>query len=203
MLDLTKHRNYTVYFIHSPEPFRVGFDQTMYTVMESAGSVEVCVNLTHPPDDIFDERVTVLVFHSDSSVYLPPNPSLACKQSLLLLCLTAIILHTSLFPAPDPPMGIFNSHNMIPGSDYEEETRFASTIRSTFIEEERRQICYDQVVYDDERLELTETAGLGLVPDDLDTQVEVEPSYGDSIFFIIDDDGMLEIMNVQCTYTER
>ena len=79
---------------------------------------------------------------------------------------------------------------MIPGSDYEEETRFASTIRSTFITEERRQICYNQVIYDDERLELTETAGLGLVPDDPDVVVEVEPFYGDSVFFIIDDDGM-------------
>ena len=79
---------------------------------------------------------------------------------------------------------------MIPGSDYEEETRFASTIRSTFIEEERRQICYNQVIYDDDCLELTEAAGLTLVPDDLDTIVTVEPFYGDSVFFIIDDDGI-------------
>ena len=93
-------------------------------------------------------------------------------------------------------MGIFNRHNMIPGSDYEEETQFASTIRNTFIEELRREICYDQVVYDDERLELTETAGLELVPDDSDTVVEVEPFYGDSIFFIIDDDGMLQYMSL-------
>ena len=91
---------------------------------------------------------------------------------------------------------------MIPGSDYEEETQFASTIRSTFIEEERRQICYNQVVYDDERLELTETSGLGLVPDDLDTQVEVEPFYGDSVFFIIDDDGivMVAMLRHVCMY---
>ena len=82
---------------------------------------------------------------------------------------------------------------MITGSDYEEETRFSSTIRSTFIEEEKRQICYNQVVYDDERLELTETVGLALVPDDLDTQVEIERFYGDSVFFIIDDDGMILI----------
>ena len=87
-------------------------------------------------------------------------------------------------------MGTFNRHNMIPGSDYEEETLFSSTIRSTFIEEERRQICYDQVIYDDERLELTETAGLGLVPDDPGVIIEVEPFHGDSVFFIIDDDGM-------------
>ena len=78
---------------------------------------------------------------------------------------------------------------MIPRSDYEEETQFASTIRGTFIEEERRQICYNQVVYDDERLELTEAAGLDLVPDDLDTQVKVEPFYNDSVVFIIDDDS--------------
>ena len=37
---------------------------------------------------------------------------------------------------------------------------------ATFIEEEeRRQICYNQVIYDDDCLELTETAGLTLVPD--------------------------------------
>ena len=83
---------------------------------------------------------------------------------------------------------------MISGSDYAEETRFASTIRSTFVEEFRRQICYNQVVYDNERLELIETAGLKLVPDDLDTQVEVEPSYSDSVFFIIDDDGSFGIL---------
>ena len=79
---------------------------------------------------------------------------------------------------------------MIPGSDYEEETQFASTIRSTFIEEERRQICYNQVIYDDDCVELTETVGLTLVPDDLDTPVEVEPFYGDCVFFIIDNDGI-------------
>ena len=57
----------------------------MYTVVESAGSVEVCVNLTHPPDDIFDEQVTVLVFHNDSSIYVSPNPIFASKQFLTIL----------------------------------------------------------------------------------------------------------------------
>ena len=78
---------------------------------------------------------------------------------------------------------------MIPGSDYEEETQFASTIRSTFIEELRRQICYNQIIYDDKCLELTEAAGLGLVPDDVDTLVDIEPLYNDSVVFIIDDDS--------------
>ena len=51
----------------------------MYTVMESAGSVEVCVNLIHPLDDTFDEQVAVLVFHNDSSIYVPPNPTFASE----------------------------------------------------------------------------------------------------------------------------
>ena len=173
----------------------------MYTVVESAGSVEVCVNLTHPPDDILDEQVTVLVFHNDSSIYVPPNPTFASKLFITNSLSDCCHTFTPLLPAPDPPMGIFNRHSMIPGSDYEEETRFSSTIRSIFIEHERRQICYNQVIYDDDCVELTETAGLTLVPDDLDTQVEVERHYGDSVFFIIDDDGM-ELNTVLCGNTE-
>ena len=65
--------------------FRVGFDQTMYTVVESAGSVEVCVNLTSPPHDIFDEQITVLVFHNDDSIYIPPNPTFASKPFIMTI----------------------------------------------------------------------------------------------------------------------
>ena len=108
---------------------------------------------------------------------------------------------TPQLPAPDPPMGIFNRHNMIPRSDYEEETQSTSTIKSTFIEKVRRQICYNQIIYDDERLELNETAGLGLVPDNSDVIVKVEPFYGDSIFFIVDDDGKQQCMALQVKYT--
>ena len=78
---VSAHNIYFIYyaFICHLEPFRVGFDQTMYTVVESAGTVEVCVSLTHPPDDILDEQVTILVFHNDSSIYVPPNPTFASK----------------------------------------------------------------------------------------------------------------------------
>ena len=59
--------------------------------MESAGSVEVCVSLTHPPDNILDEQVTVLVFHDDNSIYVPSNPRFAGE-----LPFTSIIVNTSL-----------------------------------------------------------------------------------------------------------
>lgn len=39
-------------FIYSTEPFVVAFVQTAYTVVESIGSVEVCINLTRPHIDI-------------------------------------------------------------------------------------------------------------------------------------------------------
>ena len=44
------------------EPFVVGFAETMYTVSEGNGQVEVCVNLTSPDGDIGDEVVLVEVF---------------------------------------------------------------------------------------------------------------------------------------------
>ena len=78
---------------------------------------------------------------------------------------------------------------MAPKTDYEEETSRFSTIRDTFISELRRMICYEQVVYDDLRLEREEYVGLALVPDDLDTVVETEPLYNESVVIIIDDDS--------------
>ena len=88
--ELNCHKIITI--ILPTEPFRVGFHQTMYTVVESAGSVEVCVNLIHPPDDILEERVTVLVFHNESSIYVPPNPTFASKQPFTSIVNTS--LHT-------------------------------------------------------------------------------------------------------------
>ena len=49
--------------IHT-EPFVVGFAETMYTVSEGNGQVEVCVSLTSPDGDIGDEVVLVEVFSS-------------------------------------------------------------------------------------------------------------------------------------------
>ena len=61
------------------EPFEVGFVETVYTVSESVGSVEVCVNLTRPQFDILDEFVTVEVYDYPSSVYIPANATLASE----------------------------------------------------------------------------------------------------------------------------
>ena len=61
------------------EPFVVSFVETAYTVDESVGAVSVCVNLTEPQLDIFDETVRVYIIDNSSSVYIPAGAPLASK----------------------------------------------------------------------------------------------------------------------------
>ena len=61
------------------EPFEVAFVKTTYTVDESVGAVNVCVNLTKPDFNILDERVQVFVIDNSSSVYIPPGGQLASE----------------------------------------------------------------------------------------------------------------------------
>ena len=60
-----------------PEPFAVAFVETLYTVIESEGQVEVCVNLTHPRLDNLEETVRVNVFNNESSAYIPAEAAIA------------------------------------------------------------------------------------------------------------------------------
>ena len=51
--------------------------ETVYTVDESVGTVNVCVNLTRQEIDILDETVNVFVIDNSSSIYIPPGAPLA------------------------------------------------------------------------------------------------------------------------------
>ena len=61
------------------DPFEVAFVETMYTIGESAGSVNVCVNLTKPQDDILDETVNVFVTDFPMSEYINTSFPLASE----------------------------------------------------------------------------------------------------------------------------
>ena len=86
---------------------------------------------------------------------------------------------------------------MRPRTDYEEQTLpFSSRISNTVINATRRIICYDQPIYDDDRLEPIEYAGLGLSANPEDFFINpssvltvVQPVYGDSVICIVDNDG--------------
>ena len=61
------------------DPFEVAFVETIYTVSEDVGSVEICVNFTQPQLDILDEFVVVEVIDFPSSFYVPANATLASE----------------------------------------------------------------------------------------------------------------------------
>ena len=63
--------------------------ETIYTVPESVGSVEVCVNLTQPTFDILDEFVVVEVYDFPSSVVIPADVTLASEP----VCMHVILVH--------------------------------------------------------------------------------------------------------------
>lgn len=66
--------------------------ETFYTALESAGSVDVCVQLTQPPTDILDETVTVYVVNDPTSVHIPTNAALASKSKGTTILLGFLIL---------------------------------------------------------------------------------------------------------------
>ena len=55
------------------------FVETTYTVNETMGGVNVCVNLTKPETDILDETVRVSVVDYPSSVHIPVGAQLASE----------------------------------------------------------------------------------------------------------------------------
>ena len=88
---------------------------------------------------------------------------------------------------------------MAPLTDYEEQTRSRNLIRNTVINATRRVICYDQPVYNDERLELTEYAGLQLNVRDASVDlVLVQEQYDNAAILILDDDSQLLLCRQVC-----
>ena len=81
---------------------------------------------------------------------------------------------------------------MIPFSDYEQQQLFSNHIRNTVINATRRVICYDQPIYADMRLEVSEYFGMTLTVQGTTHNTvltEVRPMYDQIAILILDDDG--------------
>ena len=91
--------------------------------------------------------------------------------------------------APDPPTGIFGTYYMPTLADYEEQTAYHNRISNTIIDYDHRIVCYDQIIYDDMRVELAEYAGLTLNVLQSTVISEVRPAYDSTSIHIIDDDS--------------
>lgn len=173
------------------EPFVVGYVKTEYTVTESEGPVEICINLTRPEIDIEDEIVHVESYANDSSIYIPAGAALASK--LLMISNGLHIIYDHFFSAPDPPNPLYGTYDKVESSDYEQQVFGFNQIRNEEINATRRIICYNQTIYDDVRLEMSEYVGMTLTVDDLETRTTVNtlerPMYDQVAIQILDDDG--------------
>ena len=91
------------------------------------------------------------------------------------------------FSAPNTPT-IFGTHLEAPLTDFEEQIRNFNDIRSELINATHRIVCYNQLIYDDMRLEMTEYAGLTLAVGRSTVRAEVQPMYDQVAIEIVDDD---------------
>ena len=177
----------------------MGFVQTSYTVSESAGSVEVCVQLTCPQIDILDEFVVVEVNDHPSSLYIPFNAALTSEcfffyfqNSVFLKYLTEYRAVRCLFSffssAPDTP-NIFGQYIINFRTDYAQQTISSNAIDDETITELMRTVCYNQPIYDDALVEGSEWFGLTLNVDRSSVRTFVRSNYDQAAILILDNDG--------------
>ena len=166
--------------------------QTTFTVNEDVETVEVCVILTKPLEDIGDERVTVEVFDFSNSMYIPLGVARAGESNLRCYAAICCDFLAHIFSlAPDPPNLLTGMYDMIPLSDYEQQLLGFNRIRNTVINETNRAICYSQLIYDDMCVEESEYLGLTLAVTDMLTAVatDVRPMYNQVAIQILDNDS--------------
>ena len=167
--------------------------ETVYTVSESVGSVEVCVNLTRPQLEILDEFVVVEVYDFPSSVLIPADVTLASKS---LLCNYCCIFFYYRFIAPDVP-NFFGQYPMASMTDFSQQTVGINAIDDETIRELMRIVCYDQPIYDDTLVEGDEWLGLTLDVDRASVLTSVQPFYDQAAILIQDNDSRLHSMILQ------
>ena len=107
-----------------------------------------------------------------------------------LLCLLLKTIFTIFFSAPDMP-DFNNQHSMSDGTDYAQQTDAVNVIESMVISQERRIICYNQIIYDDDIIEADEYLGLslGIRENSLTTVLtQVKHMYDQAAIVILDND---------------
>ena len=85
-------------------------------------------------------------------------------------------------------------------TDFAQQTRAVNVIDGIIITEERRIICYNQLIYNDDILELDEYAGLtlGVIEKENEYQIptEVKSMYDQASILILDNDSeLLQVVN--------
>ncbi|CAI8015468.1 hypothetical protein GBAR_LOCUS9583, partial [Geodia barretti] len=156
---------HTVCIVDDDDPFVVALVETTYTVFESNESVEVCAQVTDPPD-ILDETVVVFVIDDSSSVDNTCNGRDATPDM------------------PDP----IRRYLMPARTDFAQQTKIYNQIDDTTITSAMMRVCYSQPIYNDERLEAIEYFGVTLGVLESSSATDVDPMYDLATICIVDDD---------------
>ena len=100
------------------------------------------------------------------------------------------LLITILFPVPDAP-DFLSQYLMLERTDFAQQTGPVNAIDDVTITQLMRIVCYNQLIYEDLRLELAEYAGLTLGVNEVGTTVltVVQPMYDEASILIVDNDS--------------
>ena len=94
-------------------------------------------------------------------------------------------------PVPDPPGQLNGIYDMIPMSDYEQQILGFNDMRDMIINSTRRVVCYNQIIYDDMRLEAAEYIGLTLAIRHATVSTTVQLMYDQVAILILDEDSKM------------
>ena len=99
-------------------------------------------------------------------------------------------------PEPDRFIPFTGMYRMDPSADYEPQFYPNNHIRHRVINANRRIVCYNQTIYDDMRLEVSEYFGLKLYVEEYYTTfpTEVQPLYDEVAIQILDNDSKQYIL---------
>ena len=91
---------------------------------------------------------------------------------------------------------------MLPPTDYERQIRGINRIRDKVINATSRIVCYNQLIYNDARVEPPEYIGLQLAVRDATVVTQVLPIYSNATILIVDsDDCMLHILETSVIFS--
>ena len=98
-----------------------------------------------------------------------------------------IIVSSYFSSVPDPPNLLNRTYDNIMFSDYEQQIFGFNHIRNTVFNETREIVCYNQTIYDDMRLEVSEYLGLTLTVENMSPYID--PFYSQVAIQILDNDS--------------
>lgn len=83
---------------------------------------------------------------------------------------------------------------IVDGTDYKQKTATLNLISDEALTARTIVVCYNQIIYDDQRVELAEYTGLSMDISQASTKTLIQPLHKHSAIQIVDDDSKLYML---------